>query len=150
MRNDCGVGRPIIQVGVGYKERVSIPQRQHETAHHLAYQFRAKPALVSWRAGGIEIPAHGVSAVSIDDFPWVNHVALVLGHLLPFPIQDQPQADYVLVTQVVKNQRTDRQQRVEPTTGLVYSFANEISWELLFKLLQVFKWIMPLGNGHGT
>ena len=67
---------PLTEVGIRHKEAVGVPQRIHELAHSLANQIDAKAAAISRRAGGVHVPACGVGAVGIEDFPRVNDVAL--------------------------------------------------------------------------
>ena len=60
------------------------------------------------------------------------------------------QNDYVLVRSLIEYQGRDRQQRVEPASGLVNRLADECSREVLFEGLLILKRIMVLCERHGT
>ena len=60
------------------------------------------------------------------------------------------QNDNVLIWRLVEDQSRDCQQRIEPSTGLVYRFRNKICRELLLEQFLILKWIVVLGKWHRT
>ena len=86
-------GVEIVDIGIEYKESVSVPQGGHKLAlpllHRLAVETIGQPG------GGIavEIPADGVRAIGIQRLKGIHRVALGFGHLLPkMWIRDSPSA----------------------------------------------------------
>ena len=60
------------------------------------------------------------------------------------------QNDNVLIWRLVKDQRRDSQQRIEPASRLIHSLGDEICRELLLKQLFILKWIVVLRKWHGS
>ncbi len=116
----------MIQVGVGDKERIDIPERQGKVSHHLADQVNREAPLLPGRRGGVQVPAEGIGAVGIEHIPGIDDVAARFGHFLPFAIQHQPQANHILEGHAVMQQGADGVQRIEPAARLVDCFADEI------------------------
>ena len=58
--------------------------------------------------------------------------------------------DAVFERRPVEQHRGDGLQGVEPATGLVDGFRDEVRREVLLKFLLVLKGIVPLGEGHGA
>ena len=141
---------PLVQIGIGDKERVSIPQGQDEIAHDLTHQIRGKPSFLSWRCGGIEIPTHGIRPMLIDHLPRVNDIAFGFGHLLTVSIQNQPETDHILKTDLFEKQGANGMQRIEPAARLVHCLADVISRKLLFEHFLILERIMPLRDWHGS
>ncbi len=144
------LGHKAIDIRIQDIEGVGVPQGSHEAALGFAHRLIIKAAGQPGRARGIEIPAHGVRALLVQHTPGVHHVAQVLGHLVAVLVLHMAQHQAVLKGTLVKQQGADRQQRIEPSPGLIHGFRNKVSREALFKLLYVFKGIMPLGKGHGA
>ena len=140
----------LIEIGIGHEERVDVPEGQREVADHLADQLDGEAALVAGRRSGIEIPAERVSAVDLDDIPGVDDVAEALGHFLAVAIEDEAQADDVLIGDRVHEERADGMQGVEPAAGLIDRLADVVGGELRLELFLVLEGIVPLGVGHGT
>ena len=84
----------------------------------------------------------------VNHIPGGDHIAAGFGHLLSVLIQDQPQANDILVAVLLKQQRADGVQRVEPAAGLVNRLTDVISRELGFEFIQVFKRVMQLRHRH--
>ena len=80
----------------------------------------------------------------------VNGIALGFAHLLAVLVLHMPQHDDILVGGIVKEQSGNRQQGIEPATGLVHSLGDEVRRITLLKNLLVLKRIMPLGKRHGA
>ena len=144
----CGV--PVGDVGVGDEEGVGVPERQQEAAHHLFHHVDAKAAFRPGGRGDEEVPAHGVRPMDVEHVPRVHHIALALGHFLPFFVQNQPEHHAVFVGGLVEEQGANGVQGVEPTARLVNGFTNEVGGVLLFEDLFVLERVVPLRVGHGA
>ena len=144
------LGVEVVNVGVEHEESVGILQRAHELALALGHGLRAETAGQPRRARGVEIPAHGVGTLLVQHAPGIDHIALVLGHLLAVLVLHVTQHDAVFKRRTVKHQSRDGHEGVEPPAGLVDGFGDEVGREALFKNLLVFKGIVPLGKGHGA
>src|SRR5512133_4328392 len=118
-----------MEMRISHEERIDVPQRERETAYDLAHQIRREAALVSRRRRRIKIPAEGIRAMRVQHVPGCDDIALTLRHLLPLPIQDQPEADHVLIRYFIEQQRTDRMQRIEPTARLIDRLTDVIRRE---------------------
>ena len=88
--------------------------------------------------------------MQIDNIPRIDHVALGFGHFLTLAVEDQAQADHIPENLAFKEQGADGMQRVKPPAGLVDGFTDKIGWKLLLEDRLVFKWVMPLSDGHGA
>ena len=64
--------------------------------------------------------------------------------------EDESGSDEVLPWRPAEQMRGEDKQRVEPATGLVYTFRNEIGREGTLELLLVLKWIVLLGIRHAS
>ncbi len=98
-----GIGFPAIQVGISDKEGIGIPQGQGEIADHLAHQVAgesAVPARAGWQCTDTSgrHPRRAASSTSQGS----TTLPLDFGHLLPFAIQDQAQADDIFKTDLVE------------------------------------------------
>ena len=144
------LGVEVVDVGVEHEEGVGVLQRAHELALALGHGLGAEAAGQPRCARGIEIPAHGVGALLVQHAPGIDHVALVLGHLLAVLVLHVAQHDAVFKRRAVKHQSRDGHEGVEPPAGLVDGLGDEVGREALFKDLPVFKGIVPLGKGHGA
>ena len=131
-------------------ERVGIPQRGHVLALRLAHGFRREPVRQPGGGGDIEIPAHGVGALDIQDLGRRDDIAKMLAHLFAFAVVDMSQHDAVAERSAVEDGRGDRQQGVEPSAGLIHRLADEIRGVTAFELFLVLKGVMPLREGHGA
>ena len=140
----------LIQVGIGHKERVHVPQREREGADDLADQVNGEAPFVAWRRGRVQIPAEGIGAVHLDHIPRIHDIAEALGHLLAFAIQDQAEAEDVLIRNGIHQQGADGVQRVEPAARLIHGLADVVRRELGLELLLVLERIVPLREGHGA
>ncbi len=81
----------------------------------------------------------------------LNHVAHPFAHLAAFLVQNQAQADDVLVRRLACQQGGQRVQAVEPATGLVDRLANVVGGEPSVGLYRVVvEGVMPLGKWHRT
>ncbi len=84
----------------------------------------------------------------IDDFKGIDGISAGLGHLLPVPIQNHVIDDDVFKAWLAKQMAADRVQGVEPSTGLIHSFGNEIRRKRVLENIFVFERVMPLGKWH--
>ena len=73
---------------------------------------------------------------------------LRLRHLLALGVEDQAEADDVLVRRAVEQQRRDREQRVEPAARLVERLADEVGGEARLEVLLVLERRVILGERH--
>ena len=96
-----------------------------------------------------QVPSCRICAVLVEQFERVYRVALGLAHLLAVLVQDQVIYENILVWRSALDECGYSHQRVEPSSGLVYTFAYEISREQLFiEVLAVFKRIVLLCERH--
>ena len=88
----------------GHYECVGGVQELKDKAAHLGNHTFIEAVDITRRRAGEEIPAQGIDPVLIDDRPGFNNIPLGLAHLLPFSVEDMPQADNVAVTALIKEQ----------------------------------------------
>ena len=102
------------------------------------------------RAVYIEIPADSVCPVFFQSIKRIYRISLGFGHLLSVLILNMSQNDYVFIRSLVKQDSRLCQQRIEPSSGLVYSLGDKVCRELLLEHFFIFKWIVVLGKRHGA
>ncbi len=83
-----------------------------------------------------------------DRVPGVDHVSLGLGHLLTLCVQDHVVDDHVPERRAHAQHRADREQGVEPASGLVERLADEVGREVCAEGIIVLVRPVPLGVGH--
>ena len=116
----------------------------------LAHELDGTALPGAGRAARDEVPAQRVGAERVKHFPWVEHVALALAHLLAAVVNDVAQADDVAIRRRVEHQRRDRVQTVEPTARLIDRLADEVRWKALFEQIGVLERVVPLRVRHRT
>ena len=100
--------------------------------------------------GGIEVPADAVGTVGVQRIKRIYGISFGFTHLLTVLILYMTHNDNVLERSFVEEQRGDRHQGIEPSSGLVYCLGDEFCRELLFEEILIFKGIMMLCERHGT
>ena len=65
-------------------------------------------------------------------------------------VDDQIQANTVLVGDAVRHQGRDRVQGIKPAARLVDRFADVVGREMLLELVMILERVMPLRVRHGT
>ena len=145
-----GEGRRPEPLGVRVEdpERVRVPEREHELAHHLADRVRGEAVTGPGLLGGEVVPAEGVGAVAADHLPRVDDVAAALGHLVALGVQDEARDDAVAVAGAVEDEHRDREQGVEPAAGLVDRLADELGREALLEQLLSLERVVELRERH--
>ena len=101
-------------------------------------------------AVAVEIPADSVRAVFGQGGKRIDRVALGLGHLVALSVQDKAQNNDVLIGRFIEKERGFRVQGIEPASGLVDRFGDELRGEAALEKLLVLKRIMILGERHGA
>jgi hypothetical protein len=128
-----------------------VPGQKHvpHYAHHALFVEVEVFGSHQWRIN--EIQSHGISSIGIDDFHWIGVVALALAHLFALVIQNQSIHNKILVGCIIpKSSRYDIES-VEPSSCLIDSLCNEISWEYLAELLFLHgEGVVLLSVGHRT
>ena len=137
-----------VDVRIEHIERVGVPQRPHELARALLHRLVGEPIRQPRRTVLVKIPADRIRAVTSQRVHRFYRVALGLRHLLSVLILHMPEHDDVPIRTLVKEQRPDRDQRVEPPARLIDCLGDEVRGEMIFKDLFVFKRIMPLRERH--
>jgi hypothetical protein len=98
-----------------------------------------------------QVKSDGISTVLVDDFHRIGVVLESLGHLLTISSQDKTVDDQVLVGILVSDGSGDNVEGVEPTSGLIKTFSDEISGETLFEFFGLGgERIMALSERHRT
>ena len=97
---------------------------------------------------GVEIPSDGICAVFLECIERINRVALGLTHLLTVLVKYKTEYDYVLVRCLVEKKGALSHKGIEPSSGLVNRFGNELSGELLLKEVLVLERIVMLSKRH--
>ncbi len=144
-----GAGAKVVDIGVGDKEGVDIPQCQEEAARYLQHHLLVKTADIAWRRRSEEVPAQGISAIFVNDFPGPDDIPFALAHLLALGIQDVPQADDILIADAVEEQGGDGVQAVKPATRLVNRLADVVGREApVLEYRLVLEGVVVLGDGH--
>ena len=153
-RGRIGIGPPAVDVGVGDEEGVGVPERMKESALGFADQSRREAARVAGGRGDVAVPAQGVGAALVEDGPGVDDVALRLGHLLAGLVEDVAERDDVAEGNRLRHRFGAVEhgglgvERVEPASGLVDGFANEVGGEAFVEAVLVLERVVPLGVGH--
>ncbi len=139
----------IVLVGIKHKEIIYVPQRAEELAYDLNETVFIKFCGRPGRRCVKQIPSRRIGAVLVKELERIHRIALCFGHLLSFFIEDQVVDQYVPVRRLSLDKGGNRDQRIEPASGLVDSFTDEISREqFLVKVFLIFKRIMMLGKRH--
>ena len=151
----CGIagvllGIKSVDVGIENKERIGVPKSTHELSLALVNGIFVETAGKPGSTAGAEIPTNSVCALLVKNAPRVNNVALVLGHLKTVFVANVTKNDAVSERCFVEKEGGNSQKSIEPTTGLVDSFTDEVCREVSFKEFLVFKGIVILGEGHGA
>ena len=103
-------------------------------------------ARLPWGSGCVEVPAHRVRAMLVENCPWVDRVASALAHLLSVFAQNKLKAEAVAVCRLVVEERPCREQAVKPAARLVDGFRDVVGGVIRALFLLVFKGSMPLGS----
>jgi hypothetical protein len=103
----------------------------------------------NWRV--TEIKSAGISTIVFSDLHWWWVVLFTLGHLSSVFSKDNTVDDKVFEWSLVLDGSRDDHEGIEPSSGLIESFSNEISWESLVEfLLRDAEWIVRLSIWHGS
>ena len=140
----------VVDVGIQNVERIGVPQSTKELALSFAYGIVVETAWEPWRTCCVEVPTYRICTLLVEAIPWVNNVALVLGHLYAVLVAYKAKYDAVFEGRFAKQQCGNCQKCVEPTTSLVNGLADEICREVAFKQILVFEWVMELCIRHAT
>ena len=137
-----------VDIGIKHEKCIRIPQCPHELPlsflNGLAMETVRKP-----RCGvNVEVPADRVRAISSQRLKRIYRVPFRLAHLLSLLILNMPKHNDIFKTGIIKQQRGLRQQRVKPSSRLVYCLGNKLGRILLLKQLLIFKRIMMLCERH--
>ncbi len=119
-------------------------------ALHLGHGFFAESGGNPRKTACVEIPAHGVGALFIQNAPRIDYVALVLTHFYSVRIVYVSQYDTRFEGRAVKQNGRNHEQRVEPAARLIDCFGDEIGGEGFFKYLFILERIMILRERHRT
>ena len=138
----------IVDIGIEHIEGIGIPQRAHE----LSLPFLHGAVVVAVRqprcAVLIEVPADRIRTVLPQRIHRIDGVALRLRHLAAVLVLHMAENDDVLVRRLVKEQRRDGDERIEPAARLIDRLGDEVCRETALENLLVFKRIMPLCKRH--
>ena len=77
-------GVEVIYVRIQYIEGVGIPEGSHVLALALGYGLCGEAVGQPGHGAGVEIPAHSVCALIVQEHPGIYYVAYVLAHLSAF------------------------------------------------------------------
>ena len=97
---------------------------------------------------GIEIPADRVCAKLVQCVERIDGIAFGLAHLLSVFILHMSHDDDVLVRRLIEDQRGDRHQGIEPSTGLVHCLGDEVCREVCLEQFLILKRIVILCERH--
>ena len=153
-RRRIGIRSPAVDVGVGDEEGVGVPEGVEESALGFADQAGGEASRVAGRRGDVAVPAQRVGAALVEDGPGVDDVALGLGHLLAGLVEDVTERDHVAERDRLGHGLGAVEhgglgvERVEPASGLVDGFADEVGGESLVEAVLVLEGVVPLGVGH--
>src|SRR3990172_11524215 len=147
--NDGLLEFELVDVCIERKERVRVDQRTEESALNIRHTFFIEEGRTPNRAVRNEIPPGRIRSVFADERERIDRVLLGLGHLLSLLVQDMLIDQHILVCRLVKEDRPDGMESVEPPSCLVYSLRDVIGGIGPFEDLLVFERIVPLGEGHG-
>ena len=119
----------VVLVAVEYEEVIYVLQSTEEFAYcvfeAVLVELRRSPC----RRYGYEIPLRSVCAVLLEEFERADSVASRLRHLLAVLVEDEIVDEYVLVGSLALHERRYGHKRIEPSSCLVDTFADEVSRE---------------------
>src|SRR4029077_20901090 len=99
-------------------------------------------------AGCDQKPSNRVGAILADHFERIHRVPASLRHLLAELVQNEIVHNDVLETRLLKQERTNRMQCIEPAAGLIYTLRDEICGKRTLKDFLILERIVPLRERH--
>ena len=142
-----------VRVGVQGEERVRVPDRVDDQAHHLAdvggVGRDAQVAAAQDRRRH-QVPAERVGAEGGHHLFGVRVVAQLLGELAALVVQHDSVADDVGEGRSIEQGHRQDVQRVEPAAGLGDVLDDEVGGGVLLEPFTVLERVVHLGEGHGT
>ena len=144
----------LCRVCVGDEEAVDIPQGQKHVPHGLFHEFLGEPQVFRAHSRAAhQRKTHGIRPVARHHLHRVRVVAQSFTHLLPVFSQYDAVHHHMPERRFIEECSGEHHQRVEPCTGLVQPFRNEVGRESgrsLAVSVSHFEGIVPLGVGHGA
>jgi histidinol-phosphate aminotransferase len=141
----------LVVLDEAYVEFADHPSRSNWVLAHenlVILRTFSKAAGIAGRTSGVHVPARGVDAVFVEDFPRVDDVAFGFAHLRAVFGQDVAQADDVFEGGTVEEQRAHGVERIEPAAGLVDGLADVVGLLLFFVQFVVLERVVPLRHRH--
>ena len=140
-----------VDVGVGDKEAVAVPQGDEDALQHVTDTLVAVLQVVGLHCGGVhQKQADGIGPEHGHRLGGVGVVPQALGHLLAVGGKDKAVYHTVLEGGTVKEGGCQNGEGVEPASGLVQSLGDEVRREVAFQVVLVLEGIVVLGVGHGA
>ena len=140
----------LVNIRIEDVECVRVPERPHELARPLLHRIVGEAVRQPRRTILIEVPADCVRTVTAQGIHRLDGVALGLAHLLPVLVLHMTEDNDVSVRALVEEQRSNRNQRVEPAACLIDRLGDEVRREVFLEDFLVLKRIMPLCKRHCT
>src|SRR5699024_4443882 len=112
--------------------------------HSLSMETIWKP----WSRIRIKVPANCIGTVLFQSLEWIHCISFGFTHLLSIFILYMSKYNDIFIWSFIENQSRNFHQRIEPASRLIHSFNNKVCWEVLFKHLLIFKWIVILCEWH--
>src|SRR5699024_6445535 len=133
------------------KELITVPQGKHDLGDNLLDTGFLEPERFSTDNRRVNhIQSKRVRTVTLHDQGRVGIGFQSLRHLLAVFSEDNSVHDTVLEREFTEQMSSQDGQGIEPTTGLVQTFRDEITRETLLKLLLVFEWVVLRRIRHAS
>ena len=97
-----------------------------------------------------QVEAQGVGAELVQNLHGIRIILFTLRHLLVIGSQHEPIDDNILEKRFAKQGRRQYEQRIKSAPSLINTLCDEISREVIFKLLLILERIVDLGVRHGA
>ena len=118
------------------QESVNIEPREEHVFNDSLYSFFRELELLSFHDRGVgQVESASVSTILLGHVKWIWVIFKSLGHFLTVFSKADTIDDKVLVWVRVLDGCSNDIKSVEPSSCLIYSLSDEISWESLVKLL---------------
>ena len=142
---------PAVDVRISREEAVCVPDRKHDAAEDfLDSLFGELEVFGADDRRAEQEQTQRIRSVRVDDVQRVRIVLFALGHLLSVFREDESVDDDVARRRLSEQRGGEHDERVEPSSGLVEPFRDEIGGEMFVEVGFVFKRIMLLRVGHGA
>ena len=143
-------GAYVVDVGVGDKKTVGVPQGDDDAFHHFFYPLVAVAEVVGFYHGGVhQKKPERVRPKAVDYLHGVGVVAQALAHF--FAVSGKHEAAYnaVFERRFFEERRRQNGEGVKPAPRLVKPFVDKVRRKVAVEKFFVLGGVVALAVGHG-